>query len=344
MGELDFRRFLQSEIPPIVLPVTDPRAGFISAPGRTLRLDNRVSVPGYYSVTTRGRRAVIGGQAPVPLDMLEKQPRVEGHAWGVRLVTDQGLSYPLGLLPEGEDLQRFAPVRAAMWEDGTVLFLGQKFEGGAEEEARRYYEEGGPVPAGMAASLRAALAYALLDRAAAQLGVQWSPLEVVRHVPDIVAGGADVARALLVQRRAQLDAELARRRAAQEAASRVAAAQAAAERAVQEAARLRAERETALQRAATYALATRGAAPNSVEAALQASGATLLDTRRIGERLEVRWRFLGERFITVVDPQTLNVLDSGICLQNSDRELTLWSLPSAIREAVDGNLLHITRR
>lgn len=340
---IDYRKFLQENLPLLVLPVTDPRAGYIHAPGRTLRLENRVSAPGYYQVTDRGRRAVLGDPAPACLEVLEKQPRIDGHAWGAQLVTELGLAYPLELVPEGFDLPRFAPVRACQWEDGTVLFHSQKFEGDAEEAARKYYEDGGALPAGLPASLRSALAYSLLDRAAQEVGVRWSPIEVVRRVPDIVAGGLAAARSILAEMRARLDEELARRRLAQQVADRAAAAQAAADRAAQEVARLRAEREAVLRRATTHAQATRGAAPNSVEAALQASGAGLLDVRKVQNNLEVRWRFLGQKFVSVVNPQTLNVVDSGICLRNHDRELTLWSLPSAIREAMDLGVLHIMR-
>ena len=60
--------------------------------------------------------------------------------------------------------------------------------------------------------------------------------------------------------------------------------------------------------------------------------------------IEVRFRFLGETFITVVDAVTLQVHDAGVCLDGSDDALTLESLPSAIREAQETGRLVITRR
>jgi hypothetical protein len=38
------------------------------------------------------------------------------------------------------------------------------------------------------------------------------------------------------------------------------------------------------------------------------------------------------------------VLDAGICLSGSDRMVTLDSLPSVIKEAIDTDQLNITRR
>ena len=65
-------------------------------------------------------------------------------------------------------------------------------------------------------------------------------------------------------------------------------------------------------------------------------------------QLEVRYRFMDERFVTVCDAITLQVYDAGVCLghgaERGDRLLTLDSLPSVIREAIDTEVLVITRR
>ena len=63
------------------------------------------------------------------------------------------------------------------------------------------------------------------------------------------------------------------------------------------------------------------------------------------QRLEVLFRFMDERFIALIDPGTLQVLDSGICLGHpaSDKLLTLESLPSVIKEAIDTDSLVILR-
>jgi hypothetical protein len=82
-----------------------------------------------------------------------------------------------------------------------------------------------------------------------------------------------------------------------------------------------------------------------VEEALSAAGARYRSMRHLGAgSVEVTFEFLGQRFITIVDAGTLGVIDAGICLSGADREITLESLPSVIREAVDTSRLVITRR
>ena len=65
----------------------------------------------------------------------------------------------------------------------------------------------------------------------------------------------------------------------------------------------------------------------------------------MGDQLEVIFTFMNERFISLVDAATLQVIDSGICLGHppADEELTLESLPSVIREAIDTDALVILR-
>lgn len=58
----------------------------------------------------------------------------------------------------------------------------------------------------------------------------------------------------------------------------------------------------------------------------------------------MRYQFLGERFTSVVHPETLHVFEAGICFAGADEEVTLESLPSVIREAIEDGVLVITRR
>ncbi len=81
------------------------------------------------------------------------------------------------------------------------------------------------------------------------------------------------------------------------------------------------------------------------ETALDAANARMLSSRRLGDRnLEVAFQFMGERFVSVVDAITLHVYDAGVCLAGADELITLESLPSVLREAIDEGLLVITRR
>lgn len=81
-----------------------------------------------------------------------------------------------------------------------------------------------------------------------------------------------------------------------------------------------------------------------VEHALDKAGARLLGHRRLGDGLlEVVYTFMGERFVTVVEAATLRVRDAGVCLAGADAQVTLESLPSVLREAIDTDALVITR-
>jgi hypothetical protein len=161
-----------------------------------------------------------------------------------------------------------------------------------------------------------------------------SPREVENALLDVAERGAAAADELLNR----LDAVRRTWTRAQEERAR-----AEAERATREVvARERTRRVEALRRSGRRALAD---VAERAEEALAAAGARLSSSRSLGDdRLEVTFRFLGERFISVVDAATLQVLDSGICLSGSDREVTLESLPSVIREAIQTHRLVITRR
>jgi hypothetical protein len=81
-----------------------------------------------------------------------------------------------------------------------------------------------------------------------------------------------------------------------------------------------------------------------VASALAGSGAALLDTRRLASGLlAVTYRFLGERLGAVVHAESLQVVDAGVCLAGHDGDLTLASLPGAVREGVASGQLVITR-
>lgn len=79
--------------------------------------------------------------------------------------------------------------------------------------------------------------------------------------------------------------------------------------------------------------------------ALSHSGAELIDWRRSGgAQATVSYRLGGRRFECVIDTDTLQIVDAGICLEGADRSLSLSSLPSAVREAIDTGQLHVWRR
>jgi hypothetical protein len=81
-----------------------------------------------------------------------------------------------------------------------------------------------------------------------------------------------------------------------------------------------------------------------ISLALSHTGAELVNWRRNGQRQAVvRYRLGGRRFECVIDTESLQIMDAGICLSGTDEELNLSSLPSAVREAVESGQLHVYR-
>ena len=112
------------------------------------------------------------------------------------------------------------------------------------------------------------------------------------------------------------------------------------------AAQLRAEVEAAKEQRIQERKDRKETAEERVWAALEKAGATFESSRHVrNTQLEVVFAFMGERFICLVDEDTLQVLDSGICLGHppADRELTIDSLPAVIKEAIETDRLVILR-
>ena len=81
-----------------------------------------------------------------------------------------------------------------------------------------------------------------------------------------------------------------------------------------------------------------------ISLALSHTGAELVNWRRNGRRQAVvRYRLGGRRFECVIDTESLQIMDAGICLSGTDEELNLSSLPSAVREAIESGQLHVFR-
>jgi hypothetical protein len=164
---------------------------------------------------------------------------------------------------------------------------------------------------GAVPSLRAAYGYALAAAVGHQLGIPVSPREAGGRVQEIAEGGEAAAVALC-------------RALAEER-----------------------ERVTGELRAAQIRRSVRPRPGNPVDradGALDDAGCRMLSCRGIGDAMfEVRFQLDGQRYCCVIEGNTLQVIDAGICLSGADRELTLDSLPSVIREAERTNRLNITR-
>lgn len=269
--------------------------------------------PGFIRFRVRGRNAVpLAREAGADLSAL---PSRTGHHAGGYLASG-GAAFERLELCQGE-LEIVAPIRARV-HAGVLVFDEVRFETEVEMAVREAVLDGRGIAdiKGVAASLRAAAAAALALRSAARLAIPISPNEVRGSIVAIAEGGRPAAEAAV-------QAIGGRRQAA--------------------------EREGLAQRLAAQARVSAARARvdpiGEAERVLTAAGASFRSARFVDEsRIEVRYAFLGERFITVVDGGTLNVLDAGICLSGADSELGLDAMPSVIREAIDEDHLNITRR
>jgi hypothetical protein len=106
----------------------------------------------------------------------------------------------------------------------------------------------------------------------------------------------------------------------------------------------RAREAAELQKRATELARWQETLEGRISLALSHTGAELISWRRNGQRQAVvRYRVAGGRFECVIDTESLQIMDAGICLSGTDEELNLSSLPSAVREAIDSGQLHVFR-
>jgi hypothetical protein len=324
---VDYRKFLGKE-EERVLPYLG--GAFLYAADRRLRLATEPAAPGWYRFRIKGREATSLG--PAEPDALDTLPAVRGHLVGERLVREGSTAERVLFLP-AEEPPQLSPCKARRWHSGELLFEVLDFESEAEEAVRRALEEGTSLAQikGVPATLRAAFAYALLEVESRRIGIPAAPRELRPHLTQVAElGRPEAERALraLAAERVLAEREMRELRQRQGLVLR-------AQQAVQEQERLGRQR--------------RGGEADAVaraEMALEAAGALMRTARGLGNgNLEVIFTFMDERFISVVNMATLQVVDSGICLGHPPRDelVTLESLPSVIKEAIDTDRLVILR-
>ncbi len=303
---MDYRKFLGARTT-LVLPYFG--GPYVHAPSRRLRVTTRVA-PGWWAFEISGRNATA--TAPAEPDALHRHKALRGHVvreWIFVGSNEERLMY---FMPEDEP-PVLSPVTARLWPGDHPIFETLEFEGEAEDAARSALLEGGVLQGilGVTPSLRRAFGYARLLREGDARGLRVSVREVGSALHE-VADGVQTAASVLDAIEARvytLDPQSTHRAGDPRPAG------------------------------------TAEDAPGRAAAALEGAGATMLDTRMSGGRaMEVVFRYRGERFVATVDWETLHVYDSGICLSGADEELGLHALPSVISEAIDGDLLYITRR
>lgn len=326
---LDYKAFLGKKSREVLLYLG---TAFVEASDRRLRLAGDRPRCGFHEFEISGRRATWVGETGAP-DMSGLAP-VRGHLVAGCLFGEQGLIEQLALVPD-EEPAPLSPVVARRWPSDDLLFDSLEFEGAAEEQARQRLEEGASMQgiAGASPTLRAAFAYGRLSRAAKRLGVRLSPVEARPHLALVARCEPYAVDAVL----AEIEAERARARERTRVARLVMARQAAGPVAAQPV-------QVVAQTSAPRRARAPGLSPEDrAEQVLEAAGARMGSARRVGPHLEVSYRYMGQRFITLVEFDTFQVVDAGICLAGADKMATLDSMPSIIKEAIETDKLVITR-
>ncbi len=314
---MDYTKFLaKKEI--LVLPYFG--GARVEARDRRLRLKGEAE-PGWWEFEVEGRNATPLRKTDAA--DISDLPATRGH-YACGWLFSNGRDMGRFALPLDDEPEPLAPCTGRRWYSGHLLFDCVDFEDEAEDGARRALEEGAPIRdiKGVGPGLRAAFGFALVAAAARSEDIPVSPREAGPHVHDVADRGMAAAEDVVTEiarQRAEWEALLAEERHERELIE------------VAHAARVRGAR-----RARDIG--------DICDRVLMAAGARMLRWRRTGQDMvEVTFEFMDERFISLVDARTLNVYDSGICLSGADQQLTLESLPSAIREAIDTGQLHITR-
>lgn len=302
---------------------------------RRMRVEGERPALGFHRFEVSGRNArSLDPTTPVDTPDLGDLPRARGHLVDGWLVSASAPAGTIGLarlslLPEDEP-PLLAIARARVWHSGDLLFESLDFDGEPEEQARLRLEQLAPLGdlKGVAATLRTAYGIALALAVGRRLGTPIAVREAAGHAMQLADGGEPAARELFARIEHERAVEQERAWARALAAGRPLA-------------RVRGPRGASRNVVPTLDNATERA-----EAALEGADARMLATRRLGggNHLEVAFQFMDERFLSVVDAISLQVIDSGVCLAGEDDLVTLDSLPGVIREAIETGRLVITRR
>ena len=327
---IDFRAYLAPS-EPVVLPYFGGTR--VDSRERRFRLAAGAAIaPGWWRFQIDGRRVVPLEPAAAVVD-LQALPVLRGH-WAAGWVVASGRELARIALPPEDEPPALARVTARRWFSGDWLFDTVDFEDDAELSARRALEERRSLAdvRAVVPSLRAAFGYALGAQVARELDVRVSLRELTPRVVAIADGGADAARAQFAELVAARERAIAEAAAARERAAADAAERARWEELTDAARRTRVRRRQADPR-------------DRADEALAGAGARMLSAqlRMQGAQLDVTYEVDGTRLISLVDAVSLQVLDPGVCLAGAHRVLTLDAMPSVVREAVEHDLLNITR-
>lgn len=310
---MDYKKFLNRKETQIL-----PYFGGARVDARERQLRARFEPePGWWQFEIEGRFAVATAAVEAP-DMTDR-PQRRGHFFDNRIFISGREIRHVNFVPRGA-CDNFAPCVAREWYQGQLIFEAVDFDDDAELNVRHAYEKRESLAGmkGIPASLRAAYGWASVRHLARQKDVPVSIREVWNELGRFATGGDEVIRqrlAEIVERREREQAQRLVRQAEYE------------------------HRERRRRRTDPEKL------EDDVGNVLERAGARLLNLfGREGNLAEVTFNYMEERFRSLIDATSFQVIDAGICLEGTDRELNLSSLPGVIREAINTGVLYITWR
>jgi hypothetical protein len=342
---VDYRKYLTREEPEPVLYVGGT---VVYAEGGPRRLAAPVELAhGTYLARRIGRNVELG--EPTESLAWNREPNGIGHyasGW-IAHEPRRGSRFSRLELCGAAEPEPLARVRVIHHHAGVTLLSEILFDDEAEvlARARCLADESLGELRGVGLTLRLAFGLELATRVGRSRASVVSPLEIEGSLGLIAAEGVAGARPVLeaIEARRSGGARPVREEPAPEVVD-VAPLSPSSDAAPTDTSRPRRGRGRWSTRPTTLLSGDKRDVHAYCNAALQAAGASFVHLRDLGSDLEVHFRYLGEVFVSVVERDTMNVRDAGICLDGEDSLLTLESLPSAIREAHSSGRLVLTRR
>lgn len=327
---MDYRKFLKPTGDAATEEVVLPYFGGsrVDAAKRSYAVEAE-PVVGWWHFGIQKRAAVPIRRAEASeLPDLSKLPALRGHYAHDWVIASGRERARLAIAPDDEPAP-LSRVTARRWYSGEYLFDGLDFDDDPELRARDALEQRRALPddlKGVTPSLRIAFGFALGMAAAQDLDIPMSPIELAPIAIMIADGGVEVVRQLfddLVEER-RMAIELARL-AAEQARERA--------RLQQVVGKVRARERSKFPR-------------QRVDEILRDAQARMVACTNLqgGRQLDVVYTVDGVRIHSIVDADSLQVIDPGICLAGAHRVLTLDAMPSVVREAIEVDHLNITRR
>lgn len=265
---------------------------------------------GFYHSPNVGRNVRLGRMLSEEesLKVMRQIRTLRGYFFKGKVLTSQGV-WDLKRVPEGFDPLLCTPVSAKLWSPGMVLFDQVLFQEESDFSVMERIERGESIRdlKNLSSTQRIFAGLYLVDRVSQ--GRRWSVQAVWPRLQEIAERGTEQVEQVLREVETQAPST---------------------PRALPSVIRI---------------LDPSQGLRDRIEEVLTGFGATLYSMRQAhAEQVEIRWGYRGDTYNSLIDSNSLRVVDSGICLSGTDGQFNLNSLPSVVREGMDEGLIVITRR